>query len=97
MSGNMILSAQLSWWSGWCTDLDSELPKLAELGGVLLDAQHALADHANCAYLLESAESEIARLREVLSDIDKWSNGERPPFAYLALILAKATPDAKEN
>ena len=37
------LIAKALWWSGWCTDHDSELPALAEMGGFLLDVKHQMA------------------------------------------------------
>lgn len=37
------LIALASSWSGWCTDNDQTLPKLAELGGFLLEVKHRMA------------------------------------------------------
>lgn len=42
-SDRETLIAQASWWSGWCSDHDRELPELAKLGGFLLDVKHQLA------------------------------------------------------
>jgi hypothetical protein len=33
----------LSWWAGWCTEHDTELPQLVLLSGLLLDAKHQIA------------------------------------------------------
>jgi hypothetical protein len=37
------LIAAASWWAGWCTDHDTELPELAALSGLLLDVKHQMA------------------------------------------------------
>lgn len=36
------LIAKASWWSGWCTDHDTELPDLAKLGGFLLEMKYQM-------------------------------------------------------
>ena len=41
--GREELIALASWWSGWCTDHDQQIPELATLSGFLLDIKHQMA------------------------------------------------------
>lgn len=34
-----ILIANVSWWAGWCTDHEAELPELTQLSGLLLEVK----------------------------------------------------------